>query len=285
MSVQNAVLGVIRVVIKTVELLSLKKATDIANHLWLRPVKIPMRPGDVATFKSADRFEVSARGQPYLVQSWGNGPVVVLVHGWDGRASQMYPFVQPLVARGYRVLAFDAPAHGDASGNQVDPPFVAELIKAIAAECGQIEAFVAHSFGSTWSLLAVRAGVSARKIALIAPPQSLRKIFDKYDRRLALSARLRQAVSERLAQIHGDLWNNYSNEVLVKAMAPVDGVVIHDDADQEIPCAEGRAVATAWEDSKFVATNGLGHYRILKSHAVIDQVVNFVAGTARQAAA
>ena len=45
-------------------------------------------------------------------ESWGAGPVVYLVHGWAGHRGQLAAFVPPLVAYGYRVVAFDAPSHG-----------------------------------------------------------------------------------------------------------------------------------------------------------------------------
>src|SRR3954471_12912224 len=44
---------------------------------------------------------------------WGQGPTVLLVHGWEGRGSQLGSFVEPLVAAGLSVVAFDAPGHGD----------------------------------------------------------------------------------------------------------------------------------------------------------------------------
>jgi len=37
---------------------------------------------------------------------------VLLVHGWGGRGAQLASFVEPLVARGFSVLTFDAPGHG-----------------------------------------------------------------------------------------------------------------------------------------------------------------------------
>jgi len=278
MSIQNTVIKSIRIIIKGLSLVSLKAATNFANHLWLRPIKMPIRPSDKSIYEKSDRFDVVARGQAYQVQSWGTGPLVVLVHGWDGRGSQMYSFIAPLVARGYQVVTFDIPAHGNAAGNQVDPPLAAEVVKAIATRCGPVEAFVTHSFGSTWTLIAVAAGVSVKKMALLSPPQSLRKIYDKFQQRLGIPKRVGQSLTKKLEQIHGDLWNNYSNEMLVKRLKGISAIVIHDEGDKEIAFDEGLTVAKAWNGCEFMKTTGLGHYRILKSENVIDRVVNLIAG-------
>ncbi len=278
MSTQNTVIKSIRLIIKALSLVSLKAATNFANHLWLRPIKMPIRPSDKSIYEKSERFNVVARGQDYQIQSWGKGPLVVLVHGWDGRGSQMYGFVGPLVERGYQVITFDVPAHGNAAGNQVDPPLAAEVVTAIAKRCGPVEAFVTHSFGSTWTLIAVAAGVSVKKIALISPPQSLRKIYDKFQQRLGIPAKVGQALTKKLEQIHGDLWNNYSNEMLLKRLKNISGIVIHDQGDKEIVFDEGLAVAKAWNGCQFMKTTGLGHYRILKSDEVIDRVVGLITG-------
>ena len=46
---------------------------------------------------------------------WGShGPIVLLVHGWEGRGSQLAAMVPLLVEAGFSVVTFDAPGHGEA---------------------------------------------------------------------------------------------------------------------------------------------------------------------------
>src|SRR5688572_16391660 len=40
-------------------------------------------------------------------------PTILLVHGWEGRGAQLAAFIEPLVAKGFRVVTFDAPGHGE----------------------------------------------------------------------------------------------------------------------------------------------------------------------------
>jgi hypothetical protein len=51
--------------------------------------------------------------------AWGDGPPVLLAHGWESRRSHWSAIVPILAESGYRVIAMDAPAHGDSPGDQV----------------------------------------------------------------------------------------------------------------------------------------------------------------------
>src|SRR5438876_11136351 len=42
-------------------------------------------------------FHVSSRGEQIEIWDWGDGPTILLSHGWNGRAAQMTRFVRPLV--------------------------------------------------------------------------------------------------------------------------------------------------------------------------------------------
>ena len=57
-------------------------------------------------------FETSSLGHAIRGTSWGDGPVVYLVHGWAGSTEQMVGLVEPLLMRNCRVVVFDAPSHG-----------------------------------------------------------------------------------------------------------------------------------------------------------------------------
>src|SRR5207247_1512114 len=85
---------------------------------------------------------------------WGSGPTVLLVHGWEGRGSQLGAFVEPLVAAGMSVVAFDAPGHGDSPDHRLYLTDLADCIADVIATVGPVHAIVAHSFGAAAALLA-----------------------------------------------------------------------------------------------------------------------------------
>ena len=76
-----------------------------ALRLWCTPA----RPKDRPAIPGGTAF----RTGPIAGQVWGDGPTVYLVHGWGGHRGQLRSLVEPLVDAGLRVVAYDAPAHGD----------------------------------------------------------------------------------------------------------------------------------------------------------------------------
>src|SRR5919106_1294905 len=88
-----------------------------------------------------------------LISTWRWGsrdaPAVLLAHGWGGNAAQMRPFVFPLLQAGYRVIAYDQPAHGVSEGKLTALPDFAEVLAEIAAHYGNVRAAIGHSLGAT----------------------------------------------------------------------------------------------------------------------------------------
>src|SRR5512134_2629570 len=49
-----------------------------------------------------------------------DNPSVLLMHVWGGARAQMTGFVDPLLFAGYRVVAYDQPAHGESAGKMTN---------------------------------------------------------------------------------------------------------------------------------------------------------------------
>lgn len=79
-------------------------------------VPVPAAPPGVEQVEFADDRGIALRGWWAPSQ---NHAAVVLVHGHGANRAQLLPELQLLAARGYGVLAFDLPAHGDSGGDVV----------------------------------------------------------------------------------------------------------------------------------------------------------------------
>ena len=81
-----------------------------AVELWCTPpvveMSLRMPPGVTA----GEPVEATWSGHRIAGESWGDGPVVYLVHGWGGCRAHLGVFIKPLVEAGHRVIAFDLPA-------------------------------------------------------------------------------------------------------------------------------------------------------------------------------
>lgn len=98
----------------------------------------------------------------------GEGPPVVLIHGWACRRADFAPIMDDL-ARDHRVLAIDLPWHGDSTSDIPYWPMddLGALVQAVAADEGMRHcALVGHSMGAAVAVEAALAGAGGRVVAL-----------------------------------------------------------------------------------------------------------------------
>ncbi len=206
---------------------------------------------------------------------WGHGPLALLVHGWEGRGSQLGAFVQPLVAAGMSVVAFDAPAHGDSPGSRLYLTDLADAIADVAAATGPAHAIIAHSFGAAAMLLAhARNRVDAPRNVTIAPNVVIDDAVARFAGMIALDAPDRAVFESKMSQHAGVASSSLRLDRLVGARDS-QLLVVHDRGDREVPIAQGEQLAATWPRAELVASDGLGHRRILRDRAVIARVVEF----------
>ena len=223
------------------------------------------------------------RGGEIAAEVWGHGPVVYLMHGWGGWRGQLGGFVRPLVAAGHRVVAVDAPGHGDADPGFLGPRrgTVMEMIEALEAagqEFGPAAGVVAHSLGCTVAGQAVRSGLSTERLVLVAPNHGFGELLDYFCRLLWLNRRTRKHLQGALEQITERPISDLDLEPLGADGSMPDTLVLHDRADAETPYRVGEALAATWPNARLVTTDGLGHDRILSDAGTVASAVEHITG-------
>jgi pimeloyl-ACP methyl ester carboxylesterase len=190
----------------------------------------------------------------------------------------MASFVAPLVASGRSVVAFDAPGHGRSDGNRSSLPHFAWALRKIAASVADDapDAIIAHSLGCAATTLALREGLTARRVVFISPPLEPADYTNRFGDILGLEDeivnRMRMRIEERFLR----KWSDYSLGGTARSMtAPL--LVIHDRDDQDTLWSEGAALTDAWPGARLISTEGLGHRRILREPSVIEAAAEFVA--------
>jgi pimeloyl-ACP methyl ester carboxylesterase len=264
-----------RATARTLGTVAPERAGQWAERLFFTPQRTrPSRTAHAVLEQGQQRF-LELCGERVAVWSWGEGPRVLLVHGWSGCGGQLTAFVAPLVAAGFSVVTFDAPGHGLSSGRLSSLPDMARMIRAVGQATGGPHALVAHSFGAAASALALRDGLSVERAVLVAPPADPRKAVAFFSRELALPKRALSRMVERLEARVGKL-----EDFVVPAFAPALKTpvrIFHDVGDEEVRLEAGEAIARTWPGAALVRTQGLGHYRILYTPAVISGAVAFIA--------
>ncbi len=253
-------------------------AARAAGRLFLRTPARSRQAREPGVMSRAKSFELSFEHKPVAGFRWGErGPLVLLVHGWGGRASQLRHFVEPLCERGYRVLAFDAPGHGASPGSELTLPKFAGILGRVAAEFGPIDGVVAHSFGAAASAVAIAEGLKPARAVFIGPPSNELRWFNLFSEQLALSPPIRLSTKAAIEERLGAPFEYFSAEALGPRV-DVPLLVLHDRLDREVPWEDGERIARAAPRASLVTTSGLGHRRILRSAPVIESVIGFLDG-------
>ena len=223
----------------------------------------------------ARRFSLAHGDRELVGWCWGeHGPAVLLVHGWEDHTGSMLPFVRPLLARGFRVVAVDAPGHGLSSRGPTHLLDSSQALARVAAAQGPFFSIVAHSFGAAATCLMLSRAPALRpgRLALVSPMRDMEQHLQVFAAIALLSperaARLRRLVSEHVGFAPGEV-----SAIEALRDCGVPGLVVHDRHDPVIPHETGVTIAAGWREAKLLSTSNLGHRRILRCPRVLEAVL------------
>ncbi|EDM46370.1 alpha/beta hydrolase [Marinobacter algicola] len=264
----------IRLALQLYGRMSPEKAGRLVNRMAFRPSRLPMPSRYEYLLDNADSYTQLQHGSRTIpVYSWGQGPVILGVHGWAGAGIQFGAWINPLVEAGYRVVLFDAPAHGRAQGESTDLFEMAEVIAKVTASVGRIHGVLAHSMGCIAIARAIADGLQPNYLVMLAPPVSLSAVMDNLGRQLGLSQDVLavhlQLMEERFGK---SVWEQLDLEALSRTLTQ-RGLMVIDDDDTSISPDESERVFSNWENANVLRTRGLGHHRLLWSPMVLDSVL------------
>lgn len=241
-------------------------ADGLVEDIAVARFKTPRR----ATHDLPSPVFVDGAGQRLATWSWGSGPTVLLVHGWNGHASQLRSFVPPLIDAGYRVVAFDQPAHGMSTGERAHVVDFANAVDAVGKR-ERPSAIIAHSLGATGAALAIARGLPVKKAALLAPPAEVPYFALGAAKMMGLGPAQAKQMLARVRDELGDL----DALDLRKVAIPAKLFVMHDPEDREVPFEHGRTIAEH-ADAIFDAPFGAGHRGMLRDPQLVARIVDFI---------
>ncbi|WP_158965203.1 alpha/beta hydrolase [Chachezhania sediminis] len=254
---------------------ALELAGVLASHMGKAEV-MPLRPQDAALFDGTEPFRFGP-GDSRPAWSVGEGPLVVLVHGYGGRGSQMAPLAHRLAENGFRAVFFDAGGHGDAAPEQIGfSTFMSDTRDICAVLDRPVHGLIGHSAGGL-GMMRSRAlyGVTARRYGVIAAP------FFPYPplntmRANGVTEEALEHVKFSLSLQFQTRWSDIAGGI---SFAPEDGadmLAIYDADDDRVQQSDGDAIAARWPGATVVKTAGLGHNRILKAEETLAAVTDFL---------
>ncbi|MBX7213151.1 MAG: alpha/beta hydrolase [Thermoflexales bacterium] len=212
--------------------------------------------------------------------AWGDPawPAVTLAHGWEMQAGRLGRLVEPLLARGFRVIGVDLPAHGASEGELLNVVDAAATLREAAALAGNCVAGIGHSFGglSTLWLAAHAPPPGWRAVVTLGassgPAYPLRQTAKAMQWDAARTADFERAFERRFgASIDQFTISRWGERIALPTL------LFHDRQDAVIGFDEAEAITAAVPGSRLVETQGLGHISLTRNADIAEQVADFLA--------
>lgn len=270
--------GIIRFAAKLIALFSTRAAMRFCARLFTTPIrhKTPKREFEMDRNSRQQILHVPAINKDIVVYQIGDqAKKALLVHGWSGRGTQLVKFADALLAKGYSVISFDAPAHGKSPGKTTLLPEFVECIFEIEKHFGPFESAIGHSLGGMALLNATKKGLKIGRLVTIGSGDIIKDIFDDFVSRMELKPEISDLMRIHFESKHQQTMESYSSYLSAQQI-DIPVLVIHDNDDAEVPVKCAVNIHRHLKNGQLILTKKLGHRKILGDPKVIEQSLEFI---------
>lgn len=266
---------------KVVHFLSDRFPSYFGNKIYknvLNPQVKKLREHELAMLNCAEKSTYSILNYSIQGYKWGNGSQdILLIHGWEGQAGNFTDIIEALLKADYTVYAYDAPGHGYSSGGGEVMFDFHEVARQMINQL-KVKKIISHSFGSvaTSYSLAKMPDYVLDKCVMITTPSSFATNVSNLCYRMGLS---RRAINNFYGRVQDERAININDLNVAKFVQQINvkkALILHDVNDKIIPFKESQRVAEKWKEAKLRPIQDTGHFRILRTPAVTDQVIEFL---------
>ena len=276
---QKLVVGYYRAKLNIFAKLSKRKAAEKAFELFCTPYatnKKKMPP----VFDKAEKLHLKFEDYQLVGYRWNHPQTkkALILHGFSSTIKKFDHFVMPLVKKGYEVIAFDAPAHGDSSGKTINGFQYRDTIKAVYEKFGPVHSFIAHSFGGLALSLFMEEQEyqENKKLVLIAPATETDSAINSFADFLRIDNEVKEEMRKIIFEKSGKTADQISIFHAAKNMK-ADVLWIHDEDDDVTPWTDAAKIqAENHTNFQFMLTKGLGHRRIYRDNKVKKAIMEFL---------
>ena len=171
-----------------------------AYKMFFTPRRLSRPDSEMPQYESANHSSMAFNGKTVALYTWGDGAeTILLLHGWASRGTRIGHLAEALVERGYKVIAFDMPAHGDSEGKTTNLFEISELTAQICDKYGPVHSIIAHSFGGMALCNAVhRYNLNVNRVVLVASPFTMKYIFYSFASIINITHKVSDMMVERI---------------------------------------------------------------------------------------
>jgi pimeloyl-ACP methyl ester carboxylesterase len=271
----------VRGLLSALQALSARIAARVALRLFLTPVRRKLDPADEADmYRARHHFLRCANGDPLHVYEWGDGPRTALIlHGWGSHAARFATMVRALTDRGWRVLAPDAPGHGESHGSTSSLPQFIGALDAVVEQLGPVHALIGHSMGSL--AISMRMSdehrappASVSQLVLVSTPSGIAFLVESFEQIFGIG----EATHHHGLALFEQRFGRRPEEFVAlgdrRIELPV--LLVHDENDDVVPCEHSRQLLPRLAGARLFTTRGMGHSGMLRDPPTLAAIADFL---------
>lgn len=214
---------------------------------------------------------------------WGEGPAVLLVHGWEDDHHCFDAIIAALVKRGHAVIAFDLPAHGKSGGTQSTIPLAAQAVAGVAEALGPVRAVAGHSLGGAAMTFALTENwLEVERAVVVAAPTGPTYMLHAIAKRFGMTETRKEKLFQELKRVVGYRPEEIELMPKIGALA-IPALVVHSKDDAMVRFVTGEKWASNWPGAQLLALERLGHRRLLFDPTTAGKIADFLVQPSRAA--
>lgn len=258
---------------------SLNWATSFAMNLFTTPLKfkIPKREIEMANNSDKTREWLPKAKKDIIAYHYGapQPKKALLVHGWNGRGTQLVTLANTLLKKGYTTVSFDATGHGRSPKNKSNMTEFIEACFVLEEKYGPFDLIIGHSLGGMATINAIKQGLKVQKAVVIGSGDVVEDIIIDFVKQLELQPKVAQLMQQRFEKHFNQTMDSFC---VHKAATQVDipVLVIHDENDFDVPVSAAHQIFENLKKGELFITKKLGHRKILGDKIVIERIKSFI---------
>lgn len=271
----------IRLIGKFLQFFSKNWASKFAQNLFVSPIKFkgPKREKEMLEKSIISRITIPELNKDIYVYQYGTNKAAnkkaLLIHGWNGRATQLVTIANMLTKQDYDVVAFDAPGHGKSPRTKTDlTQFIASTME-VEQQFGPFDLVIGHSLGGMTTINAIVKGLKVNKAIIIGSGDVVEDVIEDFVKQIELKPEIAELIKNNFEKQFNQKMSSYCVHNKAKQI-DIPLLVIHDSVDYDVPVKAAYQIKKAQPNAKLIITEGLGHRKILGDRKVIEQMKDFI---------
>jgi pimeloyl-ACP methyl ester carboxylesterase len=266
---------IIGIQLNALHLVKPEKAIKKAFSLFSSPRKGRVLPQEALFLEQAKLEVIKAEKFSLQTYQWKNdGKTVLLVHGWESNTFRWKNLIEKLQKKGYNIIAFDAPGHGNSSGSYIHIPLYAKCVEAMVKRYAP-DYVIGHSMGGMTTVYHQYQfpNPNIQKLVLLGPPSEIESIMSNYQTLLNYKPRVMKDLETYFIEKFGYKFKEFSIAKFAQSLKQ-PGLIIHDTFDRIAPVEASKSIHQNYKNSTFIETEGAGHS--LNNDYIHTEVIKFL---------